>query len=352
MIDLRSDTVTKPTPAMWEAMQRAELGDDGWRDDPTVLALEERAAERLGKEAGLFLASGTMANLVAILAQIGRGEEVLAEADTHIIAAELGGIAALAGVPYRGLPGRRGAMDLDALADAIRGRFSPQGLRTGLVCTENTHTAASGAVLPMAHMVAVAGLARAHGVPVHLDGARMFNAAVALGVDPAEIAATADTACFCICKGLGAPAGAVLVGPRAVIERALAFRKQLGGAMRQVGILAAAGIVALDEMVDRLADDHRHARRLALGLQRIASELVDPAEVETNLIILDMRPTGRRAAEWAADLKTRGVLSAPKGPWALRLVTHRDIGPAEVERVLEVFGALWRERAGVLSAAE
>ncbi len=341
MIDLRSDTVTKPTEAMLESMREATLGDDSRDGDPTVMKLERMAAERMGKEAGTFMPSGTMANLVAILAHGNRGGEVLLEGGSHTLYAELGGIAGVAGLFYRSIPGTRGAMDLEALREAIRPTTRNQ-MGTALIWMENTHNRAGGAVLPIAHMRAVSGLAREKGVPVHLDGARIFNAAISLGAPPSEISQHSDSVCFCVSKGLSAPVGSILCGSATFIERARACRRMVGGNMRQAGPLAAAGIVAVETMVDRLLEDHQTAKRLAEGLHRVDPSLVDPGEVETNLVRVDVRKSGKRAAQWSADLKTKGVLVAPADAWALRFVTHRHITPADVDTAVSAFADLWR----------
>jgi threonine aldolase len=340
-IDLRSDTVTMPTDAMLDAMRRARLGDDGREGDPTVGHLEALAAERTGKEAGLFLVSGTMGNLVALLAHTGRGGEVLCEAGSHILRSEMGGIAGLAGLFHRGIAGTRGAMDIEALGEAIAPALLPNRLATALIAMETTHNDAGGAVLPLAHMQAVHALGRAHGIPVHVDGARLFNAAVALGVDAAVIAAHCDSVTFCISKGLSAPVGAVLAGSRAFISRARAYRRMVGGNLRQGGVIAAAGIVALETMVARLADDHAMARRLAEGLHRIDPALVDPARVETNIVQVDTRRSGRPAADLVAALKMRGVMAGLWSKYVIRMVTHRHIDAASIDETVRVFGEAW-----------
>jgi len=343
MIDLRSDTVTRPTEAMLESMREATFGDDSRDGDPTVIRLEAMAAERMGKEAGAFMPSGTMANLVAMLTHAQRGGEVLLEQGSHTLNAELGGIAGVAGLFYRGLPGHRGAMDLDALREALRPTLRNQ-MGTALVWMENTHNRAGGAVLPLDHMRSVHALAGERGVPVHLDGARIFNAAAALRTEARTLAQYADSVCFCVSKGLSAPVGSVLCGSKAFIERARAYRRMVGGNMRQAGPLAAAGIVALETMVDRLGEDHRTARRLAEGFHRIDASLVDPREVETNLVRVELRKSGRRAIEWSASLKEKGVLVAPCDAYALRFVTHRHIGDAEVDAAVSAFASLWDGR--------
>ena len=341
MIDFRSDTVTRPTEAMLESMREATFGDDSREGDATVQKLEAMAAARTGKEAGAFMPSGTMTNLVAMLAHGGRGGEVLLEEGSHTLNAELGGIAGVAGLFHRGVPGRRGAMELELLREAIR-PMTRSNMGTALVWMENTHNRAGGAVLPLEHMREVFELARENGIPVHLDGARIFNAATALGRAAAEIAAYSDSVCFCVSKGLSAPVGSILCGGRDFIERARAYRRMVGGNMRQAGPLAAAGIVALETMVDRLAEDHATAKRLAQGLNRIDSSLCDPKDVETNLVRVDVARSGRRAAQWSADLKARNVLVSPADVHVLRFVTHRHISAADADAAVAAFAELWK----------
>ena len=343
MIDLRSDTVTRPTEAMLESMREATFGDDSRDGDETVRKLEELAAERTGKEAGAFMPSGTMANLVAMLSHAQRGGEVLLEEGSHTLNAELGGIASVAGLFYRGVPGRRGAMDVDALREAIR-PYTRHHMGTALVWMENTHNRSGGAVLPLAHMQAVHGLARGKGVPVHLDGARIFNAAMSLRVPPKEIAQYSDSVCFCVSKGLSAPVGSILCGSAAFIERARGYRRMVGGNMRQAGPLAAAGIVALETMVNRLGEDHQTAKRFAEGLHRMDPSLCDPKDVETNLVRVDVRKSGRRAAQWSADLKQKGVMVAPCDVYSLRFVTHRHVSAPDVDATVGAFASLWHPK--------
>jgi threonine aldolase len=341
MIDLRSDTVTKPTEAMLESMREATFGDDSRDGDATVIELERLAAQRMGKEAGVFMPSGTMANLVAMLAHAQRGGEVLLEQESHTLNAELGGIAGVAGLFYRGIPGRRGAMSIEALGEAVRPTTRNQ-MGTALIWMENTHNRSGGAVLPLEHMAAVHTLAREKTVPVHLDGARIFNAAAALATESRQVAQHADSVCFCVSKGLSAPVGSLLCGTAGFVERARAFRRMVGGNMRQAGPLAAAGIVALETMVDRLLEDHRTAKRLAEGFRRIDSSLADPGEVDTNLVRVNVKKSGRRAAQWSADLKETGILVSPCEAYALRFVTHRHIGEADVDATLSAFARLWQ----------
>jgi threonine aldolase len=343
MIDLRSDTVTRPGPAMRAAMAAAEVGDDGYAEDPTVRALEELAAARLGKPAALFLPSGTMGNLTALLTHASRGEEVLLEATSHIQRSELGGIAALAGLPARPLPGMRGAVPLAAIDAACEAGDYGTLPKPRLLCLETTHNAAGGAVLPLDYMAGAAALARRRGLILHLDGARLFNAAVALGVPAEAIARHADSVTFCLSKGLGAPVGSLLCGSRDFITRARRTRRMLGGTMRQSGVLAAAGLYALDHMVERLAEDHARARRLALGLAEIAPGLCDPAAVETNILFLDFTTSGRTAAEWAGRLGERGIACRASSATRMRLVLHADLGDADVDATLAAFAALWRD---------
>lgn len=341
MIDLRSDTVTRPTEAMVDAMRDATFGDDSRDGDATVRRLEELAAECLGKEAAAFMPSGTMTNLVAVMAHTHRGEEVLLDDGAHILNSELGGISAVAGAFYRTLPGKRGAVDIDALESAIR-RPTRNTLRTALVCMETTHNRAGGAVLPLEHMRRVHALAREREIPVHVDGARVFNAAAALGTPVADIGRHTDSIGFCVSKGLSAPVGSLLCGSSAFIERARMFRRMVGGNMRQAGPLAAAGILAITAMTERLKDDHATARRLARRLHAIDASLVDPAEVETNLVKVDVKKSGATAADWSLRLKDRGVLVNPCETHALRFVTHRHIADADVDAAADAFAALSR----------
>ena len=341
-IDLRSDTVTRPTEAMVDAMRDATLGDDSRDGDATVKKLEALGAAKMGKEAAAFMPSGTMTNLVALLAHVNRGDEVLLDEGAHILNSELGGVAALAGAFHKPLPAKRGAVDLDALGAAVR-KPARNTMRTGLVCMETSHNRAGGAVLPLAHMQRVHETAREHGVPVHVDGARIFNAATTLGVDAAALAAHADSIGFCVSKGLSAPVGSLLCGSAGFIERARAFRRMVGGNMRQAGPLAAAGLLALETMIERLKDDHATAKRLAEKLHAIDTTLVEPKEVETNIVKVDVSKTGATAAAWSARLKERGVLVGPCETYALRFVTHRHIGNTEVDAAANAFASLWRE---------
>ena len=332
VVDLRSDTLTVPTPAMRRAMAEAQVGDDVWEEDPTVQRLEARAAARFGKAAGLFVASGTMGNQVAVLAHTEPGQEVLADADSHMLNLEVGGIARLSLCQTRPLQTERGLPDPDAVRHAIR----PQNIhipRTGLLALENTHNLKGGVAFTPEEIAEVAAVASEHGVPVHLDGARIFNACVALGRDAREYGQVVDTVQFCLSKGLAAPVGSLLLGPEAFVARARRMRKLVRGGMRQVGILAAAGLVALDTMVDRLADDHRNARRLAEGLRGLPGLRVDPARVPTNIVIFEVtRPGG--AAQLVEGCRARKVKIHAVGPTAIRCVTHKDVDAEDIERAL------------------
>jgi threonine aldolase len=338
MIDLRSDTVTLPTDKMREAMRRAELGDDSREGDPTVRRLEALAAALTGKEAALFVTSGTMANLVALLAHGGRGGEVLLDANSHILRSEMGGIAALAGLFHRAVPSRRGALDPAALRAMLSPGLGANRAATALVCVETSHNSAGGAVPPLANLAAVRTAAGEKNVPVHIDGARLFNAAVALGVPAAEIARHGDSVCFCVSKGLSAPFGSLVCGSAGFVERARGFRRMVGGAMRQAGVVAAAGIVALEEMVARLADDHRRAGEIAKGIHAIDPGLVDPRAVETNIVMIDVSEND--AATWIAALAQEGVQAGAWTARSLRLVTHRHVDAAAVEGTLAAFRAV------------
>ena len=329
---------------MLAAMQTATQGDDSRDGDATVIQLEALAAARTGKAAGLYMPSGTMTNLVAVLAHTQRAGEVLLERGAHMLNTELGGLAAVAGVFYKAIPGTRGAMDETALREAVR-PMTRNNFGTALICMETTHNGAGGAALPLAHMQRVHALAQQHGIPVHTDGARLFNAAVALGVPAADIARHADSVCFCVSKGLSAPVGSVLCGPRAFIERARTFRRMVGGNMRQAGSIAAAGIVALETMVERLADDHATAKRLAAGLHAVDASLVDPKDIETNIVRISVRASGRSAAQWAEDFKARGIAVSPADSVSLRFVTHRHIGNTEVDAAIAACREIWK--AGV-----
>lgn len=340
IIDLRSDTVTKPTPAMRQAMYDAEVGDDVLGDDPTVKRLEELAAGRLGKEAALFVPSGTMGNLASLLVHCGRGDEVILGDQAHIYVYEAGGSSAVGSIHPRPLPNRPdGSIDLELIEAAIRPN-DVHAPRTKLLALENTHNRCSGAVLPLAYMEAASALAHRRGLAVHLDGARVFNAAVALGVDVQTLVAGCDSVSFCLSKGLGAPVGSVIVSSTAFIHEARRARKVLGGAMRQAGVIAAAGIVALTEMVERLADDHANARRLAEGIASLPGITLHPSAVQTNIVIFALHRSDMTPQQLAAQLSERGVWLLTIGGQRLRAVTNYHVTARDVERAIEAFAAV------------
>ncbi|MET4385038.1 threonine aldolase [Bradyrhizobium sp. F1.4.3] len=339
-IDLRSDTVTRPTELMLERMQRAPLGDDGREGDPTVRELEARSAELTGKEAGLFVPSGTMGNLLALLAHAEPGAAIVADRGAHLLNSEIGSVTRIAGLVPKPVPGHRGALDETALAEVIR--TSGASGRPGLIAMETTHNGAGGAVLPLAHMAQIHALAQANGIAVHLDGARLFNASVALGVPAARVAEHADSVMFCVSKGLSAPVGSLLCGSGEFIAKARGLRKLVGGTMRQAGIVAAAGLVALETMIERLRDDHAVAKQLAGALTWLDPALADPDHVQTNILRIDVSASRRDAAAWAEGMKQQGILVQASGAGQLRLVTHRHIDEGAVDRTIAAFTALGR----------
>lgn len=333
-IDLRSDTVTMPTPEMRHAMATAPLGDDVFGDDPTVNRLEEMAAARLGKEAAVFVPSGTMGNLIGVAVNAQRGEEIIADAQSHVFLYETAGAAAVAGVQIMPVATTAGVMTAQQVADAIRPRDDPHQPYSAAVTFEDTHNRHGGAVWPLADLRAAAEAARSRGLRVHLDGARIFNAAVASGVDVKDIASCADTVTFCLSKGLACPAGSLFCGPREAVHEARRWRKRLGGGMRQTGVLAAAGLIALESMVDRLAEDHVNARTLAEGLAELPGVTCDLSRVQTNLVYFDLERIG--APAFTEECAKRGLLSDPSGPRRMRFVTHYGIDAEDVQSALKV----------------
>jgi threonine aldolase len=338
-IDLRSDTVTRPTPEMRKAMAEAEVGDDVFGDDPTVNALQERAAEIFGKEAGLFVPTGSMGNQVCLGSLSRPGDEVICESDAHFLHYEGGSVAAHLGLVARTVPGVEGVFRAEQVAPMIR-QGSEHNPRSAVVAIENTHNAAGGAVFPIEEARAISKVCRDEGVAMHIDGARIFNAQAATGTPVAQWAACADTVTFCFSKGLGAPIGSMVVGSAEVLGEARRLRKRLGGGMRQVGVIAAAARVALETGPERLVEDHANAVRLAEGLAERFPSSVDPTSVATNMIYLDLGPIGMSGTELSARLAKEGIVTLG-GPWpTMRLVTHRDVTSEDIERVLEVFGSL------------
>ena len=337
-IDLRSDTVTLPTEKMRQAMANAEVGDDVYGEDPTVNRLQAMAAERLGKEAGLFVASGTMSNLIAVLAHCGRGDEAIMGDCAHTFVYEGGGTAALGGVHPHTIPNQPdGTLLLEDIRHAVR-EDDPHFPRSRLLILENTQNKCGGLSLSRDYMLEAAAVARESRLAVHLDGARLFNAAVDQGVPAVDLVDMVDSVTFCLSKGLCAPVGSVLCGTKDFIAEAVRIRKQLGGGMRQAGILAAAGIVALEEMVDRLAEDHAHAKTLAEGLAKIEGIRLDKGSPNTNMVYIELDPAlGRSAVEVARALKEMGILVGDTGPRHFRLVCHYWITDEDLPRIFEGF---------------
>ena len=339
IIDLRSDTITLPTKAMREAIFRAEVGDDVFEEDPTVNRLEEIAAGRVGKEAALLVASGTMANLTCTLTHCARGEEVILGDRSHIFLNEAGGMSALGGIHPHTLPNQPdGTIRLDAIESAIRGN-NVHFPRTRLICLENTHNRCDGMALTPEYCDAVADLAKKHGLQLHIDGARIFNAAVAQNIDVKEITRGADSLSFCLSKGLSAPVGSLVCGTRKFIAEARRNRKILGGGMRQAGIIAAAGIEALEQMVDRLSEDHVNARRLAEGVAQIEGLSIDLSRVQTNIIYFKVTSSRVTGEQLLTRLDEKGVKTFLTGAETFRMVTHYGIEESDIDAALSVIRA-------------
>jgi threonine aldolase len=334
MIDLRSDTVTKPTEEMRKAAYEAEVGDDVYGEDPTVKRLEETAADLLGKEAALFVTSGTQGNQLSVLTHCRSGQEIILEEDSHIFYYESGASAAFAGVQTKTIKGIRGAMDPALVAAAIRAedQHFPE---TGLICLENTHNRAGGAVLPLENMKEIYRVAKRHQIPVHMDGARLFNAVSASGIPVTEYTQYCDTVQICLSKGLGAPVGSLLVGNEDFIRSARKWRKRLGGGLRQAGIIAAPGLVALTKMRDRLIDDHKNALKFAEGIQNIVGLHV-VNKVETNMIVVDVSEKNINAEQFVGQLWAEGVLAGTAGPNLVRFVTHYDVNSEQIDKALHI----------------
>ncbi|HET6477947.1 MAG TPA: low-specificity L-threonine aldolase [Dehalococcoidales bacterium] len=340
IIDLRSDTITLPTEEMRRAMYEAEVGDDVHREDPTVNRLEELAAEVMGKEAALFTTSGTMSNLLGVLTNTRPGDEIIVGSEAHIVWYEVGGASALGGVVVRTVPndedGKLGAADVEKAIRAENIHFP----KSALLCLENTHNRCGGAVLTREYTEEISGLAHQHGLQVHLDGARIFNAAVALGIPARELAAPVDTVNFCLSKGLSAPVGSLFCGKKEAVDRARKWRKMLGGGMRQAGVIAAAGIVAIDKMVERLAEDHANARRLVEGLARIPDFSVRPEKVSTNIVNFEFPP---EVSDFVIKMGERGVRLLSRGGQSVRAVTNRMVGAEDIEEALKRINRLVKD---------
>ncbi|WP_165997546.1 low-specificity L-threonine aldolase [Bacillus sp. Cs-700] len=332
MIDLRSDTVTKPSEKMRKAMYKAEVGDDVYGEDPTVNKLEELAAHRLGKEDALFVTSGTQGNQIAGLVHCKPGQEVIMEAEAHIFLYEAAALSAFAGVQIKTLDGVNGAMKPSDVEAAIRGDDIHQP-ETGLICLENTHNKAGGAVVPPENMELIYHISKKHDIPVHLDGARLFNAAVASQISVKEFAKYTDSVQFCLSKGLGAPVGSMIAGSSDFISQARKWRKRLGGGLRQVGVLAAPGIIALEENVKLLEKDHENAKHLADGLQNIEGVRVKN-KIETNIILVDIKKSNKTTEHFIELLKENSIQAGPFGPNIIRFVTNNGITKEDIDQVL------------------
>jgi threonine aldolase len=344
MIDLRSDTVTKPSPAMREAMAHAEVGDDVFGEDPTVNRLQDVAARLLGKDAALFVPSGTMGNQLCVRLHTRPGDEIIVEAGAHVVRYESGAAAGLSGVQTRWLPGTRGILEVDQIEAAIRppDYHNPP---TTLIGLENTHNRGGGTIYPLDTIKAIRKMAEARGIAMHLDGARLFNAVVATGVPAAEYARHFETVTFCLSKGLGAPVGSLICSDRERVVKLRRLRKMFGGGMRQAGILAAAGLFALEHNVARLAEDHAHAKRLAEALAGLPGVRINPAHVETNIVVFDISETRRTADEVLALLKAEGLLLVPFSPTTLRAVTHLDVSRDQIEQACAILKKVFSKLA-------
>jgi threonine aldolase len=339
IIDLRSDTVTKPCEKMRELMAKAEVGDDVYGEDSTINQLEVMAAKRFGKEAALFCASGTMSNLIAVLTHTSRGDEIILEKNSHIYANEVGNVAMIAGVMPNTIPGINGKISVQQLKEAIR----PENIhypKATLLCLENTSNFGGGTVYSLEEINELANVARENGLRLHIDGARIFNASVYLKIPVQQLVFEADSVSFCLSKGLGAPVGSILVGTEEFISRARKYRKMLGGGLRQAGIIASAGIYALENLIERLEEDHKNARKLALGLNEIKNIQVPLETVQTNIVMVDILHSDINAIDCVSLLKKQGILVGNVNERRLRFVTHRDVSSQDIDIVLEVMQKL------------
>jgi threonine aldolase len=348
VVDLRSDTVTRPNPAMRRAMAEAEVGDDVYLEDPTVNGLERRAAEIFGKEAALFVPTGCMGNLIAIKVWTHHGDEVICEERSHVNLYELASMSAIAGCMPRVARGQDGILTWAEVESVIRPKIYYDS-QTALVCLENTHNMAGGTLYTAAQIDHICGHAHAAGLKVHLDGARVFNAAVALELPVSEIARNVDSVMFCLSKGLGAPVGSMVVGSQGFIDKARIYRKMFGGGMRQVGVLAAAGRIALEESPKRLAVDHQKAQRLGQGIAQIPTLQIDPKSVKTNIVIFDCKQTGMDAVQLCDALKPHGIWALDTAPYSVRFVTHCDVDAHDIDRTLKVLASVVAKSHGSAS---
>jgi threonine aldolase len=345
VVDLRSDTVTRPSAGMRDAIANSVVGDDVYGEDPTLNEIEQRVADMFGHEAGLFTPTGSMANQLGLRMLVKPGEEVVCDSQAHIVRAELGAAAVFSGITTRTWETPRGVIDVDQIRAFVRPDGGPHLVSTTAIAIENTHNFGGGTIQPIERMKAVREFATSAGLSVHLDGARLWNAHVAAGVSLREYGTTADTISVCLSKGLGAPVGSVLVSTADRIAGARVWRKRYGGGMRQAGVLAAAGLYALDHNIDRLADDHERARRLGTAISAIAPGIVDMDSVQTNMVVLELAGTGWKASELAGEAKNQGVLISALGPTFVRLVTHLDLSDDDIDQASDVLTTLLRSRS-------
>jgi len=343
IIDLRSDTVTKPTQEMREAMRNAEVGDDGFSEDPTVNQLEKMAAEKMGKEAAIYVVSGTMGNQVSLRAHTQPGDEIIVESQSHIYNYELGAMAALAGVQPRTIPGKYGILDPQAIEEVLQSPH-PVCPPIRVISIESSHNRAGGTVYPLPIIKQIYKIAKKHSLMVHLDGARIFNAAIALGVKAKQIAQYADSIMFCLSKGLGAPVGSIIASTQEFIEKTRRFRRMYGGGWRQAGIIAAAGIVALEKMIDRLVEDHQNARILAEGINRLPGLKIDFFTVQTNIVVFEVADSDISAKWLMEKLREKGILISGFTPRVLRMVTHKDVDRKDIYQTLNILEEILRKK--------
>jgi len=334
-VDLRSDTVTLPTHEMMKAIMNARLGDDQYREDPTVSELQEKAAAKLGKEDALLVISGTQANLVSIMSQTSRGDKVILEAESHTYYYEAGGMSAIAGVIPHTIRGRLGVLDPADVERTAQIEHRYHQPKPTLLCLENTHNRAGGTCVTPKQTDELASVGKSYGMKVHVDGARIFNSAVALETDVRNLTREVDSVTFCLSKGLSCPLGSIVAGSREFIERVRRNRQMLGGAMRQAGIIAAPGLVALEKMIDRLRDDHENAKKLAAGLQKMGIK-IDMERVQTNMVIIEVKQLGTSSAEFIAEMEKNGVKASNYGPTTVRMVTHNGIEKEDIGYALNV----------------
>jgi threonine aldolase len=342
-IDLRSDTVTRPTPEMREAMLKAEVGDDVYMEDPTVNHLQERAAEIFEREAALFVPTGTMGNQIAVKIHSQPGSEIIVEESSHIFNYEMATMSSFSGSLARPIPGEDGVITWNQIKKHIRPNIYYVA-HTSLITLENTHNMAGGAIYPQAEAENICDFAHEARLPVHLDGARIFNASVATGKSVADLSRKFDSIMFCLSKGLGAPVGSMLVGTRTFIEKARAYRKALGGGMRQVGVLAAAGLIALEKHPAKLSEDHAKAQQLATALAALPGIKINPAKVQTNILVFDISSTGLDTPEFSRRLKDHGVLANGIDSTHMRMVTHYDVSQDDIEKTIQILGSILAQR--------